>query len=229
MTTTALPAYEPKAQPESCCGYDKRVKAYGDPPTGYRWLKVGEKMPAESIYACYHDKKWIKMGYVDDVKDSHYAFAAPITPELIPADPSAAVALEVVGRNSKAVRFKIARQAAEIKKTGELFTAKNKLVIVRHYYPEFRTDFAFSKGRLYLRGSETGKDDDILSCTPAQFKRIVAALTEYNASLTPKAETKIVPSPTVAELQSEIATLNAKVATLEKKIGGAKIVFGGES
>ena len=224
MTTPTLPAYEAKTRPTPNCGYDKRVEAYGKPPTGYRWLKVGEKMPAESIYANYYDKKWLKTSFNETVQDSHYAFAAPVTPELIPADPSAAVALEVVGRNSTAVRFKIARQTYGGPNFETVFEASNGISINSYYYPEAPTDRSGAVRKFYLRGTKKHRDNDILSCTPAQFKRIVAALAEYNASLTPKAETKIVPSPTVAELQSEIAALKAKVTEQEKSLAKIKAI-----
>lgn len=90
------------------------------------------------------------------------------------------------------------------------------------YWPEVLFSTFYPKGKLYLRGTHSSKDHSVLSCTPAQFKRTVAALAEYNASLTPKAETKIVPSPTVAELQSEIAALKAKVAEQAKALGKIK-------
>lgn len=226
-TPTELPAYTPAKSLHKLHGRDQLAKAYGKPPEGYRFLKIGETIPVGSIHAENFGKgKW---GFVTSavgvkVNSGHLLIAAPITPELIPSDPSAAVALEVVGRNSKVVRFKIARQAAEIKKTGELFTAKNGLVIARCYYPEFRADFDFSKGRLYLRGNETGRDNDILSCTPAQFKRIVAALAKYNASLTPKVEVPRAAPPKspvedfIAELKVEIASLKAKVAEQAKAL-----------
>ena len=216
MSTPSLRAYEPKAQPEPFCGYDKRVEAYGKPPTGYRWLKVGEKMPAESIYANHHEKKWIRGSCIGHVADSNYAFAAPITPELIPADPSAAVALEVVNRTTRKVEFKIARQEGVPRR--EDFIARDGLRIVSIYNPAVDFTRHSPKGTLFLRGNGPEHDHKIVSCTPKRFERIVAALAEYNASLAPKSPV----GDYIAELKAEIASLKAKVAEQEKSLAKIK-------
>lgn len=218
MTTPTLPDYNPARPSREIYDYNQRVEAYGPPPVGYQWLRVGEKIPPNSFILSNASKRWCRAAPNFRVASENSPVCCPCeSATIIPADPSAAVALEVVGRNSKAVRFKIARQSPAVKFRFE-FTASNGMLVASLYYPEVLFSTFYPKGKLYLRGTHSSKDHSVLSCTPAQFKRTVAALAEYNASLTPKAETKIVPSPTVAELQSEIAALEKENKSLRETL-----------
>lgn len=196
-TTTTLPAYTPAKSLHRLHGRDQLAKAYGKPPEGYRFLKIGETIPVGSIHAENFGKgKWgfVTLATGHKVNSGHLLIAAPITPELIPDDPSAAVALEVVGRNSKVVRFKIARQS-DVVKYGELFKASNKLQIESVHNPQILFSRGHPHGKFYLRGVGKRNDGIVLSCTPKRFERIVAALAEYNASLAPK----VAPVPVSSE------------------------------
>lgn len=194
---TTLPAYTP-ANPhrDHIVGYANRIENYGKPPAGYRWLKVGDKVPEGSIFANYHNKEWRKMRSADIVADHHYAFAAPIAPELIPSDPSAKLVLEVVKRTTRKVDFKIASQTYSGPIHKPIFQASNGIEIKSYYHPQILDSEVVHS--LYIRGTEKNRDNDVLSCLPSQFKRIVAAVAEYNGLATPK-----VKAPKVEPISSE--------------------------
>ena len=56
------------------------------------------------------------------------------------------------------------------------FTASNGVMLSSYDFPEIR------KGRLFVMGGHTSRDNDYLECSELEFKEYLVAVEEYNAT-----------------------------------------------
>lgn len=167
-------------------------------PKGWRLVNLGEKYQNGDFWLDYESwepaSDWM-MGQDINICTVNPVIR-PVLPELIPPTPNAKVVLEVVKRTTWAVKFKIASQSPDLPQDELLFTASNGIKIKSYSLPEVDLTRNWS---LYIRGTNRDEDNTILSCTPNQFNKVVAAVNEFNGiapkTEEPKAETPVSSEP----------------------------------
>ncbi len=77
-----LPEYNPAIPTTDLFLFDSyadKVAKYGEPPAGYRWLKVGEKTcPLGTICAMAEENRWFELGREIVVDDDQFPLASPL-------------------------------------------------------------------------------------------------------------------------------------------------------
>lgn len=179
--------------------YSDNVRCYGKPPKGYRWLNVGDKTSSKTLIVTPWN--FMDYPYSPTVKIDQWPAIEPIakTPKAKPVTVGDrhrdALVLEEVSRSKTNVHFKIVKQRSRdihfIARDGFLLKTKN--------FPSFVGD------TLFLRGVRREDDDVTDYCSPSDFKRIAAAVREYNDSVRPKP--KAAPTPVLPAPLEQIKTL----------------------
>lgn len=84
----SLPEYKPRRpiSTSTTQSYDAAVKAYGPAPTGYRWLKLGEEIQKDDIYANYMEWRTAS-SCGDGVSNYSYPYARKAIATELPASP----------------------------------------------------------------------------------------------------------------------------------------------
>ena len=93
--------------------------------------------------------------------------------------------IEIVKRTKRVVTFQITEQShrrEEFGVGGARFTASNNIDLFSACGPEWSAlNPHGGNPLLFVRGSGSMYDSDIITATPASFKRIEKAIAEYNA------------------------------------------------
>lgn len=211
---TKLPKFSPAA-PLTMGAYNTvQVKQYGKPPKGYRWVRIGEKIPDGSIHGLSKSWDFVTGAVGVPLNEGHLIIAAPLLGDV--GSEADFLRLRVLSRTSKKVEFVIDSQKL---RGFPLFVAENGVHIQSLDNPEvwirnWDTEHPLT---FFTRGTNKSKDDDTLTVTPAQFELIRAAVAELNEARrdTPKVAAKVNLAARVKELEAENAELKTFKAGIE--------------
>lgn len=207
----ALPKHSPVLPLSHNDTYDQNVRCYGNPPKGYRWLKVGDPVSEKTLMVSWgsfipYNKDWGRHPR-DKVALNEWPAIEPIAkpvkakPETVGDLRRDALVLEVVKRTATNVTFWIAKQRdADIE-----FRSASNFCLYTGGYPALYTDC------IYLRGACGEYNEDRLTCSVKKFDRIAAAVREYNESVRPKVAPKPVPPTPLAQVKA-LLLANPKIA-----------------
>lgn len=178
----------------------------GPAPRGWKYLKVGDRAPKDSIVLTYDGWRGPDFATGEVIRESSWLRAVPVETEYVGSETDF-LRLRILTRNSKKVEFAIDSQRG---RGFDTFKASNGVEIDSMCYPE-----VCDRGilELFVRGSNRDKDNDKLTATVSQFRKISVAVHEFNAFKRQPAKVDL--SARVKELEKEVADLKAFKAGVE--------------
>lgn len=155
----------------------------GPAPKGWKYLKVGDVAPPESIVLTNDGWEGPDFCTGEVIRPNGWLRAVPVETEYVETEYVGSetdfLRLRVLRRDSKKVEFVIDSQRG---RGFDTFKASNGVEVDSMSYPEVCVGRILE---LFVRGSNKDKDSDKLTATASQFGKISVAVHEFNAAKSP--------------------------------------------